>query len=74
MLLSSILIVRYSLPEAQVLIAQLQQKLQWSELQRSALEEQLRLKRIEKYGAASEKLSTYSWSCWRKNQASARRR
>src|SRR5215469_13768427 len=46
-----------TLPEAQALIAELQQKLQWSELQRSALEEQLRLKRIEKYGAGSEKLS-----------------
>jgi transposase len=46
-----------TLAEAQALIAQLQQKLQWSELQRSALEEQLRLKRIEKYGAGSEKLS-----------------
>jgi transposase len=46
-----------TLPEAQTLIAELQQKLQWSELQRSALEEQLRLKRIEKYGAGSEKLS-----------------
>src|SRR5215471_6954850 len=46
-----------TLQEAQALIAELQQKLQWSELQRSALEEQLRLKRIEKYGAGSEKLS-----------------
>jgi hypothetical protein len=46
-----------TLPEAQALIAQLQQKLQWSELHRSALEEQLRLRRIEKYGAGSEKLS-----------------
>lgn len=43
--------------EAQSLVVQLQQKLQWSELQRSALEEQLRLRRIEKYGAGSEKLS-----------------
>ena len=32
--------------------------MRWSELQRSALEEQLRLKRIEKYGAGSEKLSS----------------
>jgi transposase len=46
-----------TLQEAQALIAELQQKLQWSELQRSALEEQLRLRRIEKYGASSEKLS-----------------
>src|SRR6516162_84670 len=46
-----------TLEEAQALIAQLQQKLQWSELQRSALEVRLRLKRIEKYGAGSEKLS-----------------
>ena len=43
--------------QAQVEIAELRQKLQWSELQRSALEEQLRLKRIEKYGAGSERLS-----------------
>ena len=43
--------------QAQVQIAELRQKLQWSELQRSALEEQLRLKRIEKYGAGSERLS-----------------
>ena len=46
-----------TLEQAQALITQLQQKLQWSELQRSALEEQLRLRRIEKYGAGSEKLS-----------------
>jgi transposase len=46
-----------TLQEAQALIAELQQKLQWSELQRSALEERLRLRRIEKYGAGSEKLS-----------------
>ena len=46
-----------TLEEAQALIAELQQKLQWSELQRSVLEEQLRLRRIEKYGAGSEKLS-----------------
>src|SRR6516162_11073502 len=46
-----------TLEEAQALIAELQQKLQWSELQRSVLEEKLRLKRIEKYGAGSEKLS-----------------
>ena len=46
-----------TLSEAQALIAQLQQKLQWSELLRSALEEQLRLRRIEKYGTGSEKLS-----------------
>ena len=46
-----------TLEEAQTLIAELQQKLQWSELQRSALEERLRLRRIEKYGAGSEKLS-----------------
>jgi hypothetical protein len=46
-----------TLPEPPALIGQLQQKLQWSELQRSALEEQLRLRRIENYGADSEKLS-----------------
>jgi len=46
-----------TLEQAQALITELQRKLQWSELQRWALEEQLRLKRIEKYGAGSEKLS-----------------
>ncbi len=46
-----------TLEEAQTRIAELEQKLQWSELQRSALEEQLRLRRIEKYGSSSEKLS-----------------
>ena len=46
-----------TLEQARALIAELQQKLQWSELQRSVLEEQLRLKRIEKYGTGSEKLS-----------------
>lgn len=46
-----------TLEQAQALITELQRKLQWSELQRSSLEEKLRLKRIEKYGAGSEKLS-----------------
>jgi len=46
-----------TLEQAQALIVELRRKLQWSELQRSTLEEQLRLKRIEKYGAGSEKLS-----------------
>ena len=46
-----------TLSEAEALIAQLQQKLQFSELRVLALEEQLRLRRIEKYGAGSEKLS-----------------
>jgi len=41
------------------LIAQLQQKLQLAELRVSVLEERLRLRRIEKYGAGSEKLSNY---------------
>ena len=46
-----------TLSEAQALIAQLQQKLQWAELKVANLEERLRLQRIEKYGAGSEKLS-----------------
>lgn len=46
-----------TLEEAQALIAELQQKLQWAELKVSSLEERLRLQRIEKYGAGSEKLS-----------------
>jgi len=41
------------------LIEQLQQKLQMAELRVSVLEERLRLRRIEKYGAGSEKLSNY---------------
>src|SRR4029077_15649571 len=39
------------------MIEQLQQKLQISELRVLVLEERLRLRRIEKYGAGSEKLS-----------------
>ena len=39
------------------MIAQLQQKLQFSELRVLVLEERLRLRRIEKYGSGSEKLS-----------------
>jgi transposase len=46
-----------TLEEAQALIAELQQKLQWAELKVLSLEERLRLQRIEKYGAGSEKLS-----------------
>lgn len=60
-----------SLPDAEILIEQLQQKLehaeqkahvaeqklQVAELQVQKLEEQLRLRRIEKYGPGSEKLS-----------------
>ena len=46
-----------TLSEAQALIAQLQQKLQWAELKVASLEERLRLQRIEKYGAGSEKVS-----------------
>lgn len=42
---------------AQVQITQLQQKLQLAELKVASLEERLRLQRIEKYGAGSEKLS-----------------
>src|SRR6202789_2367529 len=39
------------------MIEQLQQKLQFTELRVLVLEERLRLRRIEKYGAGSEKLS-----------------
>jgi len=46
-----------TLSEAEALIAQLQQKLQLAELRLLQVEEQLRLRRIEKYGAGSEKLS-----------------
>jgi transposase len=46
-----------TLSEAEILIAKLQQRLQSSELRVLQLEEQLRLRRIEKYGAGSEKLS-----------------
>jgi transposase len=46
-----------TLSEAETLIAQLQQKLQLAELRVLQMEEQLRLRRIEKYGAGSEKLS-----------------
>ena len=48
-----------TLSEAEKLIEQLQQKLQIAELRVSVLEERLRLRRIEKYGAGSEKLSNY---------------
>jgi transposase len=46
-----------TLSEAEKLIEQLQQKLQVAELRVLVLEERLRLRRIEKYGAGSEKLS-----------------
>lgn len=46
-----------TLSDAETLILQLQQKLQFAELRVLQLEEQLRLRRIEKYGAGSEKLS-----------------
>ena len=46
-----------TLSEAEILIAQLQQRLQLAELRLLQAEEQLRLQRIEKYGAGSEKLS-----------------
>jgi len=39
-------------------IVQLQKKLAWAELKIQSLEEQLRLQRIKKYGAGSEKLSS----------------
>jgi hypothetical protein len=43
--------------QRQLMIEQLQQKLQFTELRVLVLEERLRLRRIEKYGAGSEKLS-----------------
>jgi len=46
-----------TLPEAETLIAELQRRLQLSELRVLRLEEQLRLRRMEKYGPGSEKLS-----------------
>jgi transposase len=46
-----------TLSDAEVLIGQLQQRLQYTELRVLVLEEKLRLRRIEKYGAGSEKLS-----------------
>ena len=46
-----------SLPDAEKMIEQLLQQLQFSELRVQVLEERLRLRRIEKYGAGSEKLS-----------------
>ena len=46
-----------TLSDAEILIAQLQEKLQVAELRLLQLEEQLRLRRIEKYGTGSEKLS-----------------
>jgi transposase len=46
-----------TLSEAEKLIEQLQQKLQVTELRVLVLEERLRQRRIEKYGAGSEKLS-----------------
>lgn len=46
-----------SLCEAEKIIEQLRQKLQFSELRVLVLEEQLRQRRLEKYGAGSEKLS-----------------
>jgi len=48
-----------TLCEAEKLIEQLQQKLQVAELRVEVLEERLRLRRIEKYGAGSEKLSNF---------------
>jgi transposase len=48
-----------TLSEAEQLIEQLRQKLQIAELRVLLLEERLRLRRIEKYGAGSEKLSNY---------------
>jgi len=48
-----------TLSQAEQLIEQLRQKLQIAELRVLLLEERLRLRRIEKYGAGSEKLSNY---------------
>ena len=48
-----------TLSEAEKLIEQLRQKLHIAELRVLVLEERLRLRRIEKYGAGSEKLSNY---------------
>jgi transposase len=48
-----------TLSEAQQLIEQLREKLQITELRVLLLEERLRLRRMEKYGAGSEKLSNY---------------
>ena len=48
-----------TLSQAEKLIEQLQQKLQVAELRVLVLEERLRLRRIEKYGAGSEKLSNF---------------
>jgi transposase len=48
-----------TLSEAEKLIEQLRAKLQIAELRVLVLEERLRLRRIEKYGAGSEKLSNY---------------
>jgi transposase len=48
-----------TLSEAEKLIERLQQKLQVAELRVLVLEERLRLRRIEKYGAGSEKLSNF---------------
>jgi len=48
-----------TLSDAAKIIEQLQQKLQVAELRVLVLEERLRLRRIEKYGAGSEKLSNF---------------
>jgi len=48
-------------------IVQLEQKLAWAELKIQALEAQLRLQRIQKYGPGSEKLSDANWCCWSSN-------
>ena len=46
-----------SVPADLELIAQLKSRLQYAELRIRVLEEQLRLMRVEKYGAGGEKLS-----------------
>jgi len=52
-----------SAPADLEVIAQLKSKLQYAELRIRVLEEQLRLMRIEKYGAGGEKLSRHKWNC-----------
>jgi hypothetical protein len=60
-----------TLSEAEKLIEQLQQKLQVAELRVLVLEERLRLRRIEKYGAGSEKLSNLQLEMLEQDRESA---
>ena len=52
-----------SAPADLELIAQLRNRLQYAEPRIRVLEEQLRLMRIEKYGAASESSPKRKWCC-----------